>query len=84
MPFSHCHTGMLSKSRSQALRLAPVLHALFHFGEEGDLPDVISEAAIVAAIDFVKVSCQQTSVIAGKGSIEEVLQRCSSGMFNRV
>ena len=72
---------MLSKSRSQVLRIAPVLHVLFHLGKDGDVPDVVSEDSIAAAINFAKVSCQQTSVIAGKGSIEEALQRCSSGMF---
>ena len=81
-----CHfidKGMLSKSRSQVLWIAPVLHVLFHLGNDGEVPDIVSEAVIVAAINFTKVSCQQTSsVIAGKGSVEEVLQRCSSGMFN--
>ena len=37
---------MFSKSRSQALRLAPVMHLLFHFGEEGNLSDDVSDAAI--------------------------------------
>ncbi len=70
---------MLSKSRSQALRLAPVLHLLFHFGKEDDLPDVVSDAAILAAINFAKVTCEPTAMIAGKGSVEEVIQRCRSG-----
>ena len=70
--------GMLSKSRSQALRLAPVLHLFFHLGKP-NLPNVVSEEAIVAAINFVKVSCQHASIIAGKGTIEDVLQRCKSG-----
>ena len=40
---------MLSKSRNQALRLAPVMHLLFHFGEEGNLSDDVSDAAICLA-----------------------------------
>ena len=73
------YTGMLSKSRSQALRLAPVMHLLFHFGEEGSLSDNISDAAMKAAINFARVSCEQTAMIIGKGSVEEVIQRCQSG-----
>ena len=73
------YTGMLSKSRSQALRLAPVMHLLFHFGEEGSLSDVVSDAAMKAAINFARVSCEQTAMITGKGSVEEVIQRCQSG-----
>ena len=70
---------MLSKSRSQALRLAPVMHLLFHFGEEGNLSDDVSDAAMKAAINFAIVSCEQTAMITGKGSMEEVIQRCQSG-----
>lgn len=73
------YTGMLSKSRSQALRLAPVMHLLFHFGEEGSLSDNVSDAAMKAAINFARVSCEQTAMIIGKGSVEEVIQRCQSG-----
>ena len=69
---------MLSKSRSQALRLAPVMHLLFHFGEEGNVSDDVSDAAMKAAINFARVSCEQTAMITGKGSVE-VIERCQSG-----
>ena len=76
---------MLSKSRSQVLRIAPVLHVLFHLGKDGDVPDVVSEGSIAAAINFAKVSCQQTSVIAGKGSIRkrcrDVVLVCFNEMY---
>ena len=70
---------MLSKSRSQALWLAPVMHLLFHFGEEGNLSDDVRDAAMKAAINFARVSCEQTAMITGKGSVDEVIQRCQSG-----
>lgn len=62
--------GMLSKSKGQVLRLSTTLHLLFHYNSEGSLPDVISEAAIKAAIDFVKLSCEQTSNNCGKRKCE--------------
>ena len=70
---------MLSKSRSQALWLAAVMHLLFHLGEEGNLSDDVSDVAMKAAINFARVSCEKTAMITGKGSIEEVIQRCQSG-----
>ena len=73
------YTGMLSKSRSQTLQLALVMHLLFHFGEQGSLSDDVSDAAMKAAINFAKVSCKQTAMIIGKGSVKEVIQRCQSG-----
>lgn len=44
--------GMLSESRSQVLRLSPVLHILFNYATNGTIPDTISEEAIRAAINF--------------------------------
>ena len=61
------------------LRLAPIFHLLFNYNKEAEIPAVISEAAINAAINFVKVSCEQTAIIAGKGGIEEVVKKCQSG-----
>ena len=72
-------TGMLSKSKGQVLRLSTVLHLLFHYKKEDQLLDLVSEAAIKAAIDFVQVSCQQTAIIAGKGSLDEFVKKCQSG-----
>ena len=56
---------MLSKSRGHVLRLAAVLHVLFSICEAdsdctneeelNDDKDVISEAAVTAAIDFTKL-----------------------------
>lgn len=82
-------TGMLSKSRGLVVRLAAVLHVLFSaFPNEESLHDsssqydsitehdsciVISEKAVDAAIDFIKLSCQQTMFCAGRGLLEEEL-----------
>ena len=40
---------------------------------EGVNPE-ISEAALRASINFVKLCCQQTAFIAGRGGIEEEIQ----------
>ena len=71
---------MFSKSRGQVLRLAAVLHVLFTLGSDQPTDDVVSEAAVVAAINFIQVVCQQTAFIAGRGSLEEEIQRFRSGM----
>lgn len=68
--------GMLSKSRSQVLRLSPVLHILFNYATNGTIPDTITEEA---AINFVEVSSEQTAIIAGRGSIDDILKKCKSG-----
>ena len=83
------HIGMLSKSRGHVLRLAAVLHILFLFftndtnPSTDDIPedingDIISEAAVQAAIDFTLLSCQQTAYIAGRGTLEEEVQKFDS------
>ena len=59
---------MLSKSKSQVLRIAPAFHLLFNYSNDEQIPAVVSEAAINAAINFVKISCQQTAITAGKGA----------------
>ena len=71
---------MLSKSRGQVLRLAAVLHMLFTLGTNQPTDDIVSEAAVKAAINFVHVVCQQAAYIAGRGSLEEEIQRFKSGM----
>lgn len=82
---------MLSKSRGHVLRLAAVLHVLFSIFETdsdctneeelNDDEDVISEAAVKAAIDFTQLSCQQTASIADRGILEEEIQKFASSMY---
>ena len=68
--------GILSKSRGQMLRVAAVLHTLFSIENENmSVPDEVSDAALKAAVDFVSVSCQQTVYVAGRGPIDEEIER---------
>ena len=46
---------MLSKSLGQILRVSAALHILFK--SEDDIPDIISNSAIEAAINFVETCC---------------------------
>ena len=64
---------MLSKSRGQVLRLAAFFNILFTLGN-GHPTDDVSDEAVKAAINFVKVTCQQTSYIAGRGVLEDEIQ----------
>ena len=49
---------MLSKSKGQILWVAAVLHSLFNIEDPGNIPDVLSENAMIAANDFVSVCLQ--------------------------
>jgi hypothetical protein len=69
---------MLSKSRGQVLRLSAVFHILFSMGNDEPTDD-ISHFAVRAAINFVKVTCQQTAYLAGRGLLEEDIQRICMG-----
>ena len=58
------------------LRVAAVLHTLFSIENENmSVPDEVSDAALKAAVDFVSVSCQQTVYVAGRGPIDEKIER---------
>ena len=46
---------MLSKSIGQMLRVAAVLHVLFHVDDHGNIPEVLSEDAMTAANNFVSI-----------------------------
>ena len=70
---------MLSKSKGQILRVAGVLHVLFHLDSDNKIPNVISEDAIRASIDFADVCCQHAAHIAGRGDIEESIQNLVKG-----
>lgn len=70
---------MLSKSRSHVLRLSAVLHVLFYHSNDDQIPDIVSEEAIIAAINFVQLSCEQTAIISGRGSIKDIILKCQTG-----
>lgn len=76
------YSGMLSKSRGQVLRLATVLHMLFSLDKTEDLSEEVSEEAIKAAVNFVKLACQQTAFIAGKKTLPEELEKFKCGEFS--
>ena len=65
---------MLSKSRGQILRVAAVLHVLFHFNNPHCIPPEISEQALKAALDFVEVANQHVAYLAGKGVITDAIE----------
>ena len=54
---------------------------------DGNIPDdsdTISEAAVQAAIDFTQLSCQQTAYIAGRGVLEEEIQRFDTSNSDKI
>ena len=71
---------MLSKSRGLVLRVATVLHMLFHINSTDPLPDQLSDMSIKAAVNFVQISCQQTAYIAGRGTLQEEAQKYKIGL----
>lgn len=70
--------GMLSKSMGQIIRVSAAMHVLFHLDNTDPLPDVITDLAIKAAINFVEVCCQHTAYITGHGKIDEELETLES------
>ena len=66
--YMYCNIpGMLSKSCGQVLCLAAVFSILFSKGNDEPPIDDVPDTAVRAAINFVKVTCQQTAYIAGRG-----------------
>jgi len=63
----------------QILHVSAAIHVLFHMDSDNPLPQVISEAAIEAVIDFVEVCCQQTAYITGHGDIKGELDLVEAG-----
>ena len=64
------------------LRIATIFHMLFSIeGDHQPLNLEVSDDAIKAAINFVKVACQQTAFVAGKGLIQEEVHGIKSGMY---
>lgn len=63
---------MLSKFSGQILRVSTSMH-VFNIETGGNLPDTISDKAIEAAINFVKVCYQHTAYITGRGNLDKHL-----------
>ena len=70
---------MLSKSKGQILRVAAVLHVLFHFEIPLNVPENISEEAIRAASNFVDLCLQHTTYLTGRGDISQAIQALTPG-----
>lgn len=71
---------MLSKSKGLILRVAGVLHVLFHLDTSGDIPTIITEDALKAAEDFIDVCCQHTAYLAGRGDIDDAIFKIQKGL----
>ena len=69
MQYTTCAIGMLSKSRGQVLRVAATLHALFYIETPQQVPNGISNEAIIAAVNFVEVCNQHVAFLSGMGEI---------------
>ena len=73
-------SGVLNKSRGQVFRLTVVMHMLLHIDDpDQQLPVVIDECAIKASVNFVQLACQQTLFIAGKGKLDEEMEKFRAG-----
>ena len=73
-------SGLLSKSRGQLLRIATVLHMLFSIdNSEQPLADEVSEAAVKAAVNFIRTANQQTAYIAGRETLQEEFDKFKTG-----
>ena len=86
-------TGMLGKSKGQILRVAAVLEVLFQMVSEtiaeADTDETetstrtstcITDSAVLGAINFVDLCCQQASYMAGRGDIREDIQNVKASM----
>ena len=58
----------------QIIHVSAAMHILFHLDSTEPLPDVITDSAIMAAINFVEICCQHTAYITGHGKIDEELE----------
>ncbi len=66
---------MLSKSKGVILRVAASFHVLFGMvSPEKDIGGTITDEAVLAAIGFVELCCQQTAFMAGRGQISEDIE----------
>ena len=71
--------GMLSKSKGQVLRVAAVLHVLFHMDSPLDIPTNISESAVKAADCFVDLCLQHAAYLGGRGNFQEAIDELQLG-----
>ena len=77
---------MLSKSKGQVLCMAAAFHVLFWDAAsdqqdttDTNIPPIISNAAIVAAQNFVETCCQHAAFMGGCGKVDKEISRLISG-----
>lgn len=68
------YVGMLSKSKGQILRVAAVLHVLFHVDTPHNIPSKVEEVAVKVAINFVDLCIQHAAYITGRGRIQDEVE----------
>ena len=73
--------GMLSKSKGQVLRVAAVMHVLFHMDTPTTIPKEISEAAVKAADCFVDLCLQHAAYLGGRGDFQEAVDEIQQGLY---
>lgn len=71
---------MLSKSKGQILRVAATMHVLFYWEKPHDIPTIIDDKAVQAAIGFVDLCIQHAAYITGRKTIEEEIEKIHSLM----
>lgn len=72
---------MLSKSKGLILRVAAVMHVIFHLKTPCDIPSQICSEALEAAEDFVDMCCQHAAFMAGRGEIKDEIQQLQTGTY---
>ena len=70
---------MLSKSKGQVLRVAAVMHVLFHLDSPTAIPQEISESAVRAADCFVDLCLQHAAYLGGRGDFQEAVDEIQKG-----
>jgi len=66
-------TGILSKQKGQALRVAAVMNAMFSLDCNCTLETTLSEDAVKAAINFVQVCADHASLLSGRRNLAEIV-----------
>ena len=76
--------GMLSKSKGQLLRVAAVMHILFHIDSPDGIPERISENAVKAAECFVDLCLQHAAYLGGRGDFQDAVDDVQQGLFTSI
>ena len=76
-------TGISSKSKGQILRVAAVLNALFSMDCDHPLNKQLSSASVEAAINFVEVCKEHTSIIGGRNNTSDpIVSTCKYSKYS--